>query len=88
MSHHVFINRIVKTRKIHHCWGCAREFPAGTRLNLVETVECGDFYRTYWCSVCKKVWNDEDYDSDFGVSYGDIPGNNPEYWEEVRATIE
>jgi len=49
-------NKEVVTRKPHKCFGCAQEFPAGSKLNYCTTVDNGEFYHEYWCPVCEWVW--------------------------------
>ncbi len=79
----------VKTRKPHRCWGCEREFPAGTimqAITCVESGEPGDIHTSYWCPVCIAVV-DEDWEED-GYSYGQIRDGDWIQWEEMRKEIE
>jgi len=46
----------VKTRKIHSCYGCAREFPEGTLMYYHVQVDGGDLLSSYWCDICISVW--------------------------------
>ena len=46
--------KIVKTRKPHHCWGCANEFPAGNSMTAV-TVADDTICTFYWCSDCQTI---------------------------------
>jgi len=48
----VLQNKVVKTRKKHNCWGCAKEFPTGSKLTYTVSVDGGDFADAYWCDVC------------------------------------
>lgn len=81
-------DKTVTTRKPHRCWGCAREFPAGTKLTLIESVDGGEWYRGYWCPVCEAVWdNGRYYRDDEGVSFGELKREDNS-WEETRVAIE
>ena len=72
-------NKQVKTRKPHNCWGCAREYPAGTEMQLVESVDQGEFYRAYWCKECLSLFAYiPTYMDDDGWAYGELR----EYYEE------
>ena len=79
-------NKIIKTRKPQHCWGCAREFPSGSSLRLIETVDAGTFSRSYWCRVCESIWNEEGYFEEIG--YGEMRKCDEEFWEEMRFEME
>jgi len=77
-------DKTVKTRKPHRCWGCGRTFPAGTELTLIEAVDFGDWYSSYWCPVCERVMfiNGENE----GFSFGELRNND--LWEKTRADME
>jgi len=79
----------VTTRKSHHCWGCSRKFPAGSRMDVVVSADGGSVVRTYWCSVCEavmaEVW--DEYDGD-GLGSGDLRVDNDTLWAEKQAEIE
>jgi hypothetical protein len=81
------INKQVTTRKPHHCWGCAREFPVGSVLQYTESVDAGEFGRSYWCPVCAKILPEID-PWDYGVNYGEVRNSDIEAWEETRAKME
>lgn len=64
--------RFVTTRKPHRCWGCMQEFPVGSRMEAVVSVDdC--ISRVYWCQQCHdyvqalEYWQCED-----GFSFGEI----------------
>ena len=42
----------VKTRKPHHCWGCTKEYPIGTEMERVTSVDGGEITSVYWCNTC------------------------------------
>ena len=79
-------NKCVTTRKPHHCWGCNRKFPAGTRLTAKVCADGGVIYTVYWCEVCERVWTVGDYRNDEEMNEGDM--REDDYWEEARVEIE
>ena len=77
----------VTTRKPHNCWGCAREFPTGTVLLFIKSVDDGLIFSIYWCEVCQEVLREcADSDSDDEYNYGEV--TEYDYWEEARLEIE
>ena len=70
----------VKTRKAHRCWGCGRDIPAGSQMQITSGVEDGRWWRTYWCQVCVAVtatWHQDDLDY---LGLGDVKETEPERW--------
>lgn len=66
----IISHKLVKTRKPHHCWGCAKEFPPKSSLwRCVSKQE--EITRTYWCDSCQDVI-DEDPDSVESCYFGDF----------------
>lgn len=59
--------KIVKTRKPHFCFGCAREFPAGTSMEY-DTVVDGEIFNIYICSTCQEIINHMEYGDLYGYS--------------------
>ena len=88
MSHHIS-TKTVKTRKEHYCFGCQRDFPAGTEMSRTTCVDMGRIFSTYECDVCQEVvmgWDDSDrYD---GYCEGDVRYGCEETWEACRKEIE
>ena len=80
--------KIIKTRKPHKCWGCAREFPSGSTLEVNECVDNGDFHRAYWCETCRTVIDEWSYPENEEVSMGDVKDCDSDYWETTRAEVE
>jgi len=77
----------VKTRKPHNCQGCDRTMPVGSAMEVVETVDYGDFCRTYWCYTCGRYFSMHcEYDDMVGT--GDLRYKDPEEWERIRSLIE
>lgn len=64
----------VKTRKAHKCWGCTKEFPAGTNMEVTTCID-SDFpiSHAYWCELCQvlmKKLSPEDKAS--GFAFGEF----------------
>ena len=59
----------VKTRKPHYCFGCARKFPAGTKMQY-NTVVDDNIFNTYICQTCLEVMDNMEYGDEF--CYGDL----------------
>lgn len=65
--------KTVKTRKPHNCWGCAKEYPAGTEMKYSVAVDQGEFSAAYWCEDCEIIMgNLEDWRKEDGFSYGEF----------------
>ena len=62
-------SKIVKTRKPHFCFGCAREFPKETKMQY-NTVKDDEIFNTYICPTCLEVINNMEYGDEF--CYGDL----------------
>ena len=66
-------SKIVKTRKPHKCWGCAKEYPAGTKMKYCESVDQGEFTNTYWCDSCEKIRGKlESWEQSEGFAFGEL----------------
>ena len=76
----------VKTRKAHHCWGCGREFPAGSQLEANVCVDDGKASTSYWCPVCIAIIGG-DWEED-GYGQGEIRDGDSKRWEEMRVKLE
>jgi hypothetical protein len=78
----VISNKIVKTRKEHKCWGCARSFPKNSNLEAVTAEDEGKIYTNYWCEVCRVYWTEHMlYDDE--INLGDLKANDPEEWNRI-----
>lgn len=85
---HILKDKIVKIRKHHSCWGCGREFPAGSTLRKVVTVDAGDFAHTYWCAVCNEMWEQRPmWLQEEGIGEGELFSNDPELWNEIADKV-
>lgn len=77
-------SHMVITRKSHKCWGCAREFPKGSKLDRVTNVESGELTTVYFCPVCTE-WFTETQD-DEGVEFGSLC--HDEDWIRIKRELE
>ncbi|MBE3553584.1 MAG: hypothetical protein IMW85_00930 [Thermicanus sp.] len=83
----IISSEMVKTRKDHYCFGCARKIPKGNKMQRVKSVDMGSISTIYWCEVCQEYWNKHvDYEDEIG--YGDLRFNDTEGWDEVKKSIE
>ncbi len=48
--------KIVKTHKLHRCWGCKEQFPVGSKMTRCT---CADdvIASFYWCEQCQLILN-------------------------------
>ena len=77
----------VKTRKPHQCFGCARKFPAGSKLEYrVEVNDSNELWYGYLCDVCIEM----EYSMEYGDEYscGELRQCQPEEWEAKRKELE
>lgn len=79
----VLTDKIVTTRKLHYCHGCAREMPIGSRLKKTALVDAGEFQSSYWCDTCVDYWAEYMTDDD-SINMGDLRNNDPRGWEEFH----
>ena len=83
----VFCGKQVKTRKAHQCFGCAREFPAGTFLYAKAMFERGEIRTYYLCEVCHEyVCRNFSVGEELGR--GELASECKESWETLRAELE
>ena len=83
----VLENKEVTTRKEHHCHGCGRKYPAGSKLTYSVTVGGGYFGSAYWCPVCVRMMIiNSDYQD--GYIYQGVRDYDPDTWESLRAEME
>jgi hypothetical protein len=80
----VLSDKVAKTRKPHHCWGCAKVYPKGIHMRRVSAVYEGSLCSAYFCEVCEEYKNRYfDYSGDNGYEYGAIYKNDSEGWEAI-----
>jgi hypothetical protein len=62
----------VITRKPHHCFGCTREYPVGTKMNYIVNVD-DVISGSYWCEICENYMDKQiPHLYDDGIFYGDL----------------
>lgn len=75
--------KTVKTRKPHKCWGCTKEYPAGTEMTYSVSVDQGEFSAAYWCEKCEDFMRTlEPWQLEDGFNFGDLL-NFEEYEDEL-----
>lgn len=73
-------NKIITTRKPHKCWGCAEEFPSGSKLRKYVAVDNGEFQASYYCPDCdERVTEIDDYVLQEGFAMGEIKQYHDDY---------
>jgi len=77
-------SKTVVTRKPCKCWGCAREFPKGTKMDRVTCVDGGEIFAVKWCATCQQ-WLNENDDGE-GVEFGFLRGE--EDWQKLRKELD
>lgn len=72
----------VKTRKPHNCFGCAKKFPAGSKMVYNVAVDNGDFSYAYWCETCGNIMDQlENWEREDGIYFGEF---NDSYYDQFR----
>lgn len=67
----IIASKYVKTRKAHKCFGCAREFPAGSILKREAVEYDGTVFTAYMCPTCEDYLDSGDYTGD-EFCFGDL----------------
>lgn len=80
-------NKDVVTRKEHHCFGCGRKFPKGSKLNFNKIVDGGTISSAYWCPVCIEYWSRYMENGD-EIGYGELKSEDFEGWDKIRKEME
>lgn len=57
-------------RKDRCCFGCAREFPKGTKMFVEAIADGGSVWSCYLCRTCKEIVSHLAWDDEFG--FGDL----------------
>ena len=76
-------NKLVITRKPHTCWGCAIQYPKGTKMQYLTQAEGGTILTSYWCKTCRTYWNEYMGEVD-GFPCGELRNNDVDKWEALR----
>ncbi|HBG21971.1 MAG TPA: hypothetical protein DDW83_01805 [Peptococcaceae bacterium] len=77
----------VKTRKPHKCWGCDKEYPAGTQMISAAYADGGTVFGGYWCKTCQEYMH-RHFESGDECEQGEIYENDPDGWEAIKAERE
>ncbi len=80
-------HKIVTTRKKHKCWGCAKEYPKGSRLGVINSVDQGQFHVGYWCEICREYW-DKYMSGGDEIYVGELKDQDPEAWHRIKQALE
>ena len=64
-------NKWVKTRKLHHCWGCGGVIPPGDEAHYQSGVYEGDFSDFYMHAECYEDWQNNCNGGE-EIGYGDM----------------
>ena len=86
--------KIVTTRKDHHCWGCYRKFPPGSKMWRISflNAEGGGYATVHVCKTCDEVsgrTDCADYDGTRSLwTEGFAIETDRQLWEQVRQEIE
>jgi hypothetical protein len=76
-------HKTVTTRVEHHCWGCARKFPVGSKMETVTSVDNGQITKVYWCDDCHNFLQSlPSWETMDGFGYGDLLN-----YEEYKAKL-
>lgn len=62
--------QVKRTRKPHPCWGCAKQFPAGSSLSVCVSKD-DEIMRAYWCESCQEIIG-SDPDLRDGCLFGEL----------------
>jgi hypothetical protein len=85
-----FTGKLVKTRKPHRCFGCAKTYPAASLLHYSSGVNEDGMWSTYFCQVCKDIWDAMHKEDPFAyesIFEGDLFSECPEEWLSVQARL-
>ena len=79
------LNKIVTTVKEHKCCGCARSFPAGSKMRYTKEADEGRIVSAHWCDTCDDIITElPSYYYEDGIAFGDFIANYPEKFDGVR----
>lgn len=84
----VLMDKLVKTRKPHQCFGCLREMRPGSMMKYLAAVDAGEFLSVYFCAVCDEYMSIYDFRSDDEIGEGELKENDPVGWWAVRSMVE
>lgn len=76
-----------KTRKPHKCFGCGKEYPAGSKMVNAAYVDGGSVFSDYLCPVCEEYMR-RNFEPGDETGYGEIYGGDPDGWNALKAEME
>lgn len=79
-------SKMVKTRKEHVCFFCAKKYPKNTRMILSSYTDNGTVYSTYCCKVCDEYMMLH-FESGDESGFGEIYNEHEEEWKRIEAEI-
>jgi hypothetical protein len=74
---------MVTTRKEQKCWGCAETYPKGSRLQVINSVDSGQFHVGYWCDTCREYWQEHMLHGE-AIDMGELKDQDPEEWNRIK----
>lgn len=74
-------------RKPHGCWGCGKEYPAGTVMIHAAYTDGGQAYGCYWCHTCEEYMR-RYFEIGDECGQDEIYDNDPEGWEALQKELE
>ena len=76
----------VKTRKSHKCWGCGKEYPAGSQMISAAYADEGTVSGGYWCETCQEYMR-RYFESGDECGKGEIYANDPKTWDALKMEL-
>jgi len=80
----VINDKVVISRKRSTCYGCALQYPEGTRMHRILWKSSYDntIETALYCPTCDAYWS-EFMDCGDEIGFGDLRNNDPEGWREM-----
>ena len=80
---HVFHQTAI-TKKRCRCWGCGRQFPAGTRMRCFAAFKKGAGHvRLHYCQLCRELAWDLTNDEWVQLQYNALRRGRPDEWAAI-----
>jgi hypothetical protein len=73
--------KVVKTRKIHTCWGCWTQFPVGEQMHCQVVADGGEVATHYTCHHCQ-AWLDDNAQDWDAADWESLIGGSIGYWKD------
>jgi hypothetical protein len=69
-------SKLVTTKTPHKCWGCTKEYPAGTRMEFSVCVDMGKVFSSYYCPTCQNyIYKTQYFSQGDEVCFGELCQN-------------